>query len=155
VNVEFEGRTWALDTARISFKHAMGIQSHTGMAIGDWQNTVTGMADDGQGGITVEMKPEWLPAIGALYWLMRMQDGSPVPFDDIDFEVTPFYNAFLNALSAEITKLLAEQKAKKAAADADPTGVPEPSPPDGPPSPAPSLPTPTLARPPAEAATGS
>lgn len=139
--VDFEGRRWTLETARIGYKHAMGIQSHTGMAIGDWQDTVTGFADDGQGGVKVELKAAWLPAIGALYWLMRMQNGDPVPFDDLDFEVTPFYNAFLDGLGAEIQKLLDQAKAAKEA-EAGPTPPPAPSPPGAPPSMAPSPPKP-------------
>jgi len=154
--VDFEGRRWTLETARISYRHAMGIQSHTGMAIGDWQDTITGFADDGQGGVKVELKAAWLPAIGALYWLMRMQNGDPVPFDDLDFEVTPFYNAFLDGLGAEIQKLLDEAKAAKEA-EAGPTPPPPPSPQGDPPSGAQSSPTPDRKpRPaPAEAATGS
>lgn len=154
--VDFEGRRWTLETARISYKHAMGIQSHTGMAIGDWQNTITGMADDGQGGVKVEMKAEWLPAIGALYWLMRVQNGDPVPFDDLDFEVHPFYNAFLDGLGAEIQRLLDQAKAAKEA-EAGPTLPPPPSPQGAPPSEVPSSPPPDRVpdRVPAEAATGS
>jgi hypothetical protein len=128
VRVEFEGETWELDTTHISYKHAMGIQSHTGMPIADWLDA-TNLESDDEGKTIKNPGPQWLPAVGALYWLMRQQNGKPVAFADMDFDYTAFYAAYLKAIYAEIERLQAERDAKAAAkaAEADPTRPPSPT----------------------------
>lgn len=130
MKIEFEGQTWELDTTHISYKHAMGIQSHTGMSIADWLDATGLESEDEEGGEGTTIKnpgPQWLPAVGGLYWLMRQQNGKPVAFDDMDFDYTDFYGAYLNGIVALLEQRKAERAAKAKAAEADPTRLPSPT----------------------------
>ena len=121
MKVELDGLTRDLDTAHVSFRHALAVQKQTGMSIADWEDSLDFKKDDA--GKIRNPPPEWLVSVGALYWLMLAQNGEEPDPDTMDFDFTGFLQAYFEALMAEVDRLKAE-------AEPDPTS---PSP-DGPPS---------------------
>jgi hypothetical protein len=137
--ITFEGRDWEIDLQRVRVRQAMVIQLYTGMAIGEWEDSIMPEVE----GETVKNPPQsWMQVLTALYWLMRAQNGVTEPIDDVDFEYPKFFEAFVTAMAREIR----QRKAAEAAAP-DPTFSPSSQPGD-PPSPAPVIPIPTIPLPP-------
>lgn len=130
MKVTFGDREWALDVNHVSYKHAMGVQSHTGMSIGDWLDQLDFVKTSEDGDI-LNPPAEWLKSMGALYWLMRAQNGETVAFADVDFDVQAFTVAYVRAVSEEISVLLEEQRAQQQG-----EGEPDPTPPSPTASPA-------------------
>lgn len=160
IRVDFEGRERGLDTTRIMFKDAMGIQSYTGVSIGDWQDGLEFPVEkggDGEPDKVLNPPPEWLKYVAALYWLMLRQNGEVAVIGEVDFDPFGFYAAYVQALGRRVAELRAEKAEKAAAPDPIQPGL---SPPGDQLSPALSSPTattrkPRARRPEPEAATGS
>lgn len=141
MKVEFEDRTWDVDTEHIGFRQALAIQKQTGMSIGDWEDSLDFKRDDERK--ILNPPPEWVNSVGALYWLMLAQNGEEADPDTMDFDLYGFLQAYFAALMAELGRL-------KAQAEPDPT-VPPPmtlSPPGDPGWSAPATPTATIPPPP-------
>jgi hypothetical protein len=143
VIIDYAGTRYELDTSHISFKHAMVVQSYTGLGIDAWLES-TGFEVDAETQTVKNPPPEWLKAIGAMYWLMLAQNDVKAAIAEIDFDVQDFYQAYLTGAMADLERALAEAKAAEAA---DPTKPSQPSPPDDPPSTGPSTPTGTTPTP--------
>jgi hypothetical protein len=139
--IKFEGRDWEFDSEEITLQQAMTIQLHTGMSIGEWEDSLN-LTEDADGNVQ-NPGPEWLKSLQCVYWLMKAQNGEKNPVADADFVLAKFLVAFGEGMQAEVTRLKAEKAAEEAAAD--PT--PPPSPPAGPPSPEPGYPTATTLQP--------
>lgn len=118
MKIDFEGRTWQLDTADISLRQGIEIQAHTGLTLRKWEDALT---DDEH--------PKFLESYQALYWLMLAQNGETPPLiGDVDFRLIRFFEAVITAMEAEI-------KAAKAAAGDEKPDPTRPAP-GSPPSPA-------------------
>ena len=147
MKVEFDGRTWQLDTEHIILRHALEIQEQTGLGILEWHEAL--MRARGEDGKLVHSQRTWLLSLAALYWLMLAQNGEDTDPDDLgDLDFAQFASAYIDARTAEFA-------ARKAEAEPDPTSPP--GPPDDPPSP-PGSPTATTrthrARPPVPTGSG-
>lgn len=137
MKIEFEGREWEFDSEEITLQQAMTIQLHTGMSIGEWEDSLD-LPEDDQGNVQ-NPGPEWLKSLQCVYWLMKAQAGEKTPIADADFVLSKFLRAWAAGAQAELDRRKAEKEAEAAAAD--PT-LP-PSLPAGPPSPEPGSPTAT------------
>jgi hypothetical protein len=131
VKIEFEGRTWSYDDDLITVGQAETIEA----APGGWAWTLTsesGTAEPRSGRSVYD----WRQAVGEsnarafryMYWLMREQNGDPVPLEEASFAFPKFVAAFLAGWRAEV-------EARTAEAEEDPTGGgPASQPPGQPPS---------------------
>jgi len=86
MKIDFEGRTWSYDDEDITVDDAEVIEKETGGSVADWAQSRAGVGSK---------------AYRILYWLMRSQNGDPVPLADVNFRLLPFVEAFTNALRAE------------------------------------------------------
>jgi hypothetical protein len=127
VKIEFEGRTWEFDSEEITLQQAMTIQLHTGMSIGEWEDSLD-LPEDEHGNVQ-NPGPEWLKSLQCVYWLMKSQNGEKTPIADADFVLSKFLQAFGEGAQGEVARLKAEKAAEAAAADPTPL----PSLPAGPP----------------------
>jgi hypothetical protein len=89
MKIEFEGRTWEVETGDLTVQQAMVITSYLGTSLNGWQTAMTDPES-----------PHWLKAIQCLYWLMLAQDGQNVPVADTDFALVKFADAFADAALA-------------------------------------------------------
>jgi hypothetical protein len=128
MKIDFEGRTWSYDDDLITVGQAEIIEA----APGGWSWTLT---DENTG----ETQPrsgrsvyDWRQAVGEsgarafryLYWVMREQNGDPVPLEEASFAFPKFVAAFLAGWRAEV-------EARAAEAGEDPTGGARASQPPG------------------------
>ena len=88
MNVDFEGKTYALDIEDIDVRQAMVIKVKTGYNLLQWQAALE-QAD--------------VDAIKALYWLMLAQNGVGSDIDQVNFKLIKFANAIKAAQKAEKT----------------------------------------------------
>jgi hypothetical protein len=129
MKIEFEGKVWSYDDDLITVGQAEVIEA----APGGWSWTLT---DEKTG--TSEPRSgrsvyDWRQAVGEssarafryLYWVMREQNGDPVPLEEVSFAFPRFVAAFLAGWRAEV-------EARTAEAGEDPTGGGRASPPTGP-----------------------
>jgi hypothetical protein len=133
MKIEFEGRTWSYDDDLITVGQAEVIEA----APGGWSWTLT---DEGTG----EAQPrsgrsvyDWRQAVGEssarafryLYWVMREQNGDPVPLEEVSFAFPRFVAAFLAGWRAEVEARLAEAEQEEAGPTRPPGAQkPEPKP---------------------------
>lgn len=139
MKVRFEGRDWELGLSDIDLKPAIVIQGYMGMSINKWVDSLNDKADE-DGGITWSAadQPEYLKSLGALYWLMKQQNGVHYPIADTNFPVGAFSQAMAEAQAAEAAAQIEEYANSEP--EPDPTSPP---PPASEPSPEPaSTPTP-------------
>lgn len=113
MKIEWDGRTWELDTAGVTLKQAVVITGHMGTTLAEWEAIVFD-----------PNHPRWLPGIGCLYWLMLCQDGQSPVLADVEFPVLRYLSALTDAVTAE---------AEAAKLDA-PAAEPDPTTPAGPPA---------------------
>jgi hypothetical protein len=99
MKIEFQGRTWQVDTDEIGLRQAMVITSRLGSSLTGWEKTLTDPDS-----------PQWLTAVECLYWLMLAQDGQQVPIGEVDFPVLKLAEAFADAALAEAKQTAAEQE---------------------------------------------
>jgi hypothetical protein len=143
MKVHFEDRDWNLDLSDINLKPAIVIQSYMGMSINKWVDSLNDEADaDGNIVKAAADSPEFLKSVGAVYWLMKAQNGAQCPIGDVDFPLGAFTQAMADAQAAE------EPEADGQPDEPDPTTLP---PPASEPSPeSASIPTPQPSETPAE-----
>lgn len=136
MKIEFEGRTWAYDEDEITISQAELIEAEGPWA---WMARAEGSDPQQRSGRSLF---DWRQALSegsprayrVLYWLMRAQDGEPIPLDQADCAYLKLIAAFGQAWAAEM----------KAAAEAE--GEPDPTkPPATPPTPAGQPPEPPSA----------
>lgn len=115
MKIELEGVTYTLDPDHIRLGHARVIQRFTGLSIDEWADSINAQAGPDEDGTVRKVPAEWIESVAALYWLMLAQSGDETPIEDVDFDVSGFYQLFLQARLKELQALLDQQKA------ADPT----------------------------------
>jgi hypothetical protein len=103
MKIDFEGRTWAYSDEEITVADAEVIEQQTGGTLLEWARS---RSEPGAANLKL------------LYWLMRSQNGDPLPLAEVNCRILPFWNAFVAALNAEA------EAAAEAAGEADPTGQP-------------------------------
>lgn len=137
VKIDFEGRTWSYDEDLITLEQAERIEdagpwawmvpaadgetesrSGSGNAVWDWRSAVNNSS---------------AKAFRFLYWIMREQNGEPVPLDQVSFALPKFIVAYAEAWRHELEAAAAVQ------GKPDPTQPPAtaPTPAGQPPEPAP------------------
>lgn len=110
--VDFEGRKRELDLAHVRFQHALVIQSYTGQSIDDWKSALELQVEERDGQTeALNFPPEWLKAVGALYWLWLAQNDEKTAIADLDFDFAAFYIAFVEGLAQEVIAAREQEKA--------------------------------------------
>ena len=103
MKVDFEGRTWQLETAAVDMEQGLAITGYTGLTLVAWEKSL--------------LDPDsllWLKSMRCLYWLMLAQNGDDIPLATANFAPLTLWTAFAEAANAEA-------EAQGAAAEADPT----------------------------------
>lgn len=136
MKIDFEGRTWRYEEDEITIAQAETIEAE-----GPWE-----WAERTEGGEPLSRSGrsmwDWRQAVSAnnarayrvLYWLMRAQNGEPIPLGQADCAYLKLIVAFREAWLAEV------QAAAEAEGEPDPT-----KPPATPPTPAGQPPVPPSA----------
>lgn len=143
MKIGFEGKTWSYDDDLITVGQAEQIEDGGPWS---WANVIdaeTGETEPKTGRSIFD----WRQAVNEsqarafrfLYWVMREQNGEPVPLEECSFAFGPFVGAFVAAWRAEI-------QARAAEAEPDPTQPPATG--TTPAGPRPAEPPPSEPRPP-------
>lgn len=90
MKIEFEGRTWQLDTTDVSMQQAETITDFTGLTLAGWEKAAWDHEN-----------PVWLKSIRCMYWLMLEQNDSPAPLMSLNFAVLKFYMAVAEGNATE------------------------------------------------------
>ena len=103
MKVDFQGRTWQLETADVDMEQGLAVTGYTGLTLVAWEKSL--------------LDPDsmaWLKSMRCLYWLMLAQNGESVQLATANFAPLTLWSAFAEAAAAEA-------EASGAAAEADPT----------------------------------
>ena len=97
MKVDFEGRTWQLETADVDMEQGLAITAYTGMTLVTWEKSL--VADPEKD--PAAYGTAWLKSMRCLYWLMRAQNGEPVPLESANFAVLKLFTAWGEGMAAE------------------------------------------------------
>jgi hypothetical protein len=104
LKIEFEGRTWQLDLDEVDMAQGETIAAYTGLSIMAWYKSL--LDTDAVA---------WNKSARCLYWLMRQQNGEPVPLETANFAPIRLFTAFGEGLAADSPAAEAEEDPTKPA----------------------------------------
>ena len=122
MKIDFEGRTWQLETGDVDMEQGLAITAYTGMTLVTWEQSLAADPEKDP----ESYGPAWLKSMRCLYWLMRAQNGEPVPLESANFAVMRFFAVWGQAAAAEAGDQVAEEDPTKPAGG---SAAAEPSPP--------------------------
>ena len=90
MKLDFEGRVWQLEPLDVDMTQGEAIAAYTGLSLTAWYKSLLDTDS-----------VAWGKSIRCLYWLMREQNGDPVPLESANFAPLKLFAAFGDALAAD------------------------------------------------------
>lgn len=121
MKIEFEGKTWQLELDEVDMLQGETIGAYTGLSIMAWYKSL--FDTDALA---------WNKSARCLYWLMREQNGEPLPLETLNFAPVKLFEALGVALSdTPAAEAAPENPTRPGAGSAGAEPSPSPEPPAG------------------------